>query len=71
MTDFAHLDALQMRLLNTKRRLTNCKPHQNLFWNIEISGIEKEIEGEYKFLGIAPPAPCTLDDDQLLAELTA
>jgi hypothetical protein len=64
-----HLDAIQLRLSNTKRRAASCKPHQVLHWAIEISQIEKELAGEYKFLGITAPAPCELSDDQLLAEL--
>jgi hypothetical protein len=71
MIDYSHLDTIQLRLSNTKRHAANCKPHQVLFWALEISQIEKELAGEYKFLDIAPPAPCTLDDDQLLAELLA
>ena len=66
-----HLHAIELRLSNTKRRAANCKPHQVLFWALEISQIEKELAGEYKFLGIAPPAPCESTEDQLLAELLA
>lgn len=34
-----------------------------------IKQIEKEIESEYKFLGIAAPEDIEISDDELLAEL--
>lgn len=70
--DFSHLDALMDRLLREKGRLADAKTAKEVaFREREIKACEKEIAGEYKFLGIAP---LTLDeilmsDDELLAEL--
>lgn len=67
MTDFSHLDALQARLFREKDRLAVARnENERQFRLREIAACEKEIEGEYKFLGIEP---CTLSDDELLAEL--
>lgn len=71
MIDYSHLNSLQLRLLNTRQRAALAKPTQSLYWDSLVKQIEKEITGEYEFLGIAPPAPCTIDEDQLLAELLA
>jgi hypothetical protein len=67
MTDFSHLDALQSRLLNERARLnkatTRKEREMRAAWVMQC---EKEIESEYKFLGITP-----MTDDELLAELLA
>ena len=67
---YSHLNALELRLSNTKRRATNCKPHQATFWAVTIAQIEKEIVSHYKFLGIVPATVGELTDDELLNELS-
>lgn len=63
-----HLDALELRLSNERMRLTAATSDQEkALRTVWVSGIEKEIADEYKFLGIEPPAAMT--DDELLAEL--
>lgn len=70
--DFSHLDALQARLGREKDRLASATTANEIaFRQREIAACEREIAGEYKFLGIEP---LTLDeimmsDDELLAEL--
>ena len=72
MTDFSHLDALQVRIRREKTRLAVAtNENEKAFRVREIKSCEKEIAAEYEFLGIAP---LTLDDilmsdDELLAEL--
>lgn len=79
MTDLSHLEALEARLRNENGRLAAAQAarpsrksaNEIAFRLREIAACEKEIEGEYKFLGIKP---LTLDeilmsDDELLAEL--
>ena len=69
-----HLEALQARLSREKSRLADASTANEIaFRTREIAACEREIAGEYKFLGIAP---LTLDeilmsDDELLAELLA
>lgn len=87
MVDFSHLDALQGRLHRERTRLRDAKAaignasgkkaekiaNEIAFREREIASCEREIVGEYKFLGIDPP-PASLEDlsdDDLLAELTA
>jgi hypothetical protein len=60
MTDFSHLDALQGRLAREQSRLAAAKTANEKNFRIrEIAACEKEIAGEYKFLGIKP---LSLDD---------
>lgn len=79
MIDFSHLDALQSRLSREKARLAVA---QNMRWSKrrdneiafrqrEIAACEKEIAGEYQFLGLEPPSldEILMSDDELLAEL--
>lgn len=69
MIDYSHLDALQSRLFREKARLASAKnANERAFREREIASCEREIAGEYKFLGIEP---CTMSDDELLAELLA
>lgn len=69
-----HLDALLARLGREKARLASAtNANEVAFRQREIAACEKEISGEYKFLGIEPPSLdiILMSDDQLLAELTA
>jgi hypothetical protein len=65
--DIDHLNAIELRLSNARARAANSKKPWN--WEIEISQIEKELAGEYKFLGIAQPGCQEIDDDKLMDEL--
>lgn len=69
MTAFTHLNALQHRLSNEQGYLAAAKTdgERNLR-TVWIAQIEREIAAEYAHLGITP---CTMSDDELLAELMA
>lgn len=72
MTDFSHLDALQGRLHREKVRLASAKTLTETNFRLrEIAACEKEIAGEYNFLGIKPATldGILLSDDELLAAL--
>lgn len=86
MVDFSHLDALQGRLYREQERLREAEALLSsakgrriakiksaiAFRKREIASCEREIAGEYKFLGIDPP-PVSLDDisnDELFKALT-
>lgn len=70
MEKFAHLTALQESLAREQVRLANAKnQNERDFRNQRIAMVQKEVAGEYKFLGME-----TIDamsDDELLAELAA
>lgn len=70
--DFSHLHAIELRLSNTRMRRDNAKDKDKLFWEHEIRMVEKELAGEYKFLGIEPPDNKPVTDteiEELLSEL--
>lgn len=70
--DFSHLDALIDRLMREKGRLADATTAKEAaFRHREIAACEKEIAGEYKFLGIEPLTlnEILMSDDELLAEL--
>ena len=72
--DLSHLDALQARLGREKVRLADAKTAKEVaFRQREIAACEREIVGEYKFLGIEPLSldEILMSDDDLLAELGA
>lgn len=74
MTDFSHLDALQNRLARETVRLANAtNANEKSFREREIASCRKEIESEYKFLGIKPLTmeEILMSDDELLKELAA
>lgn len=69
-----HLNALQVRLAHERGYLAAAKNDRaRAFRTQQIAQVEKEISGEYKFLGIAQPSldEILLSDDELLAELMA
>ena len=71
MTDTTHLTALLVRLSHEKGYLAAAKTvNERALRNVWIAQIEKEIAGEYKFLGISPDL-ADMSDDELLAELAA
>jgi len=74
MTNFDHLDALCSRLGREKARLNSAKTANEIAFRLrEIEVCEKEIKGEYKFLGIVPLTAdeILMSDVELLNELMA
>lgn len=68
MEKFAHLTALQESLGREQVRLANAKNQNERDFRIhQIAMVQKEIAGEYKFLGMEKIA--AMSDDELLAEL--
>lgn len=64
MTDYSHLDSLQIRLTNERERLANAKTQKERdIRQVWISQIEKEIAHEFGHIA-------DMTDDELLAELT-
>lgn len=78
--DLSHLDALQARLGREKARLAAAQAarpsrrtaNEIAFRQREIAACEREIAGEYKFLGIQPLTleEIMMSDDELLAALS-
>lgn len=74
MSQTSHLEALQFRLSNEKSRLNNAKnKNEKTFRETLVAQIEKEIQGEIKFLeskGIKVDMSVEqMSDDELMAEL--
>lgn len=70
MEKFAHLTALQESLSREQTRLANATNQNERDFRMQrIAMVEKEIAGEYKFLGMEKIA--VMSDDELLAELVA
>jgi hypothetical protein len=69
--DLSHLHALRVRLSNERIRLQNAKTaKERELRAVWVAGIEREIEGELKFLGLTEdPEPVEMTTDELLAEL--
>ena len=72
MTDLSHLDALLSRLTREQGRLDIAKTeNEKSFRQREIASCSKEIEAEYKFLGIPllTLEEIMMTDDELLEAL--
>ena len=70
MTDYSHLNDLQFRLHNEQQRLANAvRVDEIKLRKVWVHQIEKEIDAEYKFLGVEPLAKESILDEELLAEL--
>lgn len=73
MTDFSHLDALQARLRSERASLTAAtKATEVELRTVWVAQIEREIESEYRFLGIDPTVDADIDamsNEELLAAL--
>jgi hypothetical protein len=68
MEKFNHLNALQESLGREQERLANAKNQNERDFRLHrIAMVQKEIAGEYKFLGMEKIA--VMSDDELLAEL--
>lgn len=69
--DTSHLTALHVRLSHERDRLAAAKSaSERALRRVWITQIEKEIQGELAFLGMAEDLP-EMSDDELLAELCA
>lgn len=69
MIDYSHLNAIQDRIhRETMRFMAAHDPKEREFRFSQVCQAERELAAEYKFLGIEP---CTMSDDELLAELLA
>ena len=72
MTDFSHLDALQLNLSHERERLAKAKrPQEIALRTVWVAQYEREIAAEYAFLGIDPNVDCNLSTDELFDELLA
>lgn len=70
MQDLTHLNALQLRLSHERDRLAAARTdNERELRRVWIAQIEREITGEYRFLGINPSEPADMTDDELLAAL--
>jgi hypothetical protein len=70
MTDYSHLEALELRLSHERNYLANAKNEKERNFRLHtIAMAEKEIAGEMKFLGIEQVKFDDISDDELLAEL--
>ena len=69
MQDLSHLHALEVRLSHERERLAKAKTvKERELRQVWVNQCEKEIAGEYTFLGIAPE-DIAMTDDELLAAL--
>ena len=67
MTDYSHLNALELRLSHERARLARDNSPIRQVW---VAGIEKEFAEERRFLGLPPIEPTTtMTDDELIAAL--
>ena len=72
MTDFSHLDAIDLRLWEERARLRIAtKANEIALRTVWVAQIEKERTAEVKHLGIESIESETLSDEDLLAELLA
>lgn len=76
MTDFSHLDAIDLRLSHERVRVSEAKTNKEREWREHnVRMIEKERVNEIKFLetqGVKfPSLDEIMSDDELLAELQA
>lgn len=72
MTDTTHLVSLQARLSSEKTRLASAKNDSErearAAW---VAQLEREIDGELRFLGMSAVKADDMSDDDLLADLMA
>lgn len=69
--DTSHLDSLRIALSNERCRLASATSTKEIeLRKVYVSQLEKEVQGEMKFLGITEQETVTdLNDDDLLNEL--
>jgi hypothetical protein len=69
MTDLSHLHALELNLSHERVRLFAAKSDgERKLRAVWVRALEKEIEAEYKFLGIEPEVLSDEDLADLLAD---
>ena len=64
-----HLNVLEFRASNARMRLSDSTPRDRAHWEMVLRGIEREIEGEKKFLSSATAILAPINDDELLLAL--
>ncbi len=70
MADTTHLTALHVRLCSERERLKNARTKKEIeLRKVYVAQIEKEIEGEMKFLGMTNAPLPVLSDDDIMREL--
>lgn len=71
--DTSHLDAIRIRLSHERSRLAEAMlDSERKLRSSLVAGIERELAGELKFLGLPPdPQTSDIDDDALLDALAA
>jgi hypothetical protein len=76
--DWSHMDALCSRLARERDRLSQAmsarpsakRDNEIAFREREIASCKREIDGEYRFLGVEPVSiDRIMSDDELLGEL--
>lgn len=61
--DLSHLHAIELRLSNERIRLSQAKTEQERqLRKVWVEQTEKELDAEYRFLGIEKPAEMSLED---------
>ena len=69
MTDLSHIHALELHLSHERVRLfAAVSPEERALRAVWVHQLEKEIEAEYKFLGIKPEELSDEDLANLLAD---
>ena len=72
MTDLTHINALRLRLSHEAAYLANAKTQRERdLRTVWMAQIQREIEAELVFLGLADDDSFDGSDDDLLAELMA
>lgn len=70
--DTTHLVSLNQRLYSEKSRLSAAKnPQEIALRKVWVAQLEKEIAGEFAFLGMSDDCGSELNADELMAELMA
>lgn len=72
MTDTTHLVYLQARLASEKARLADATAKaEREARTVWVAQLEREIDGELRFLGLSAVKVDEMSDDDLLADLMA
>ena len=72
MTDYSHLDALEMGLFHERQRLALARsPQEIAYREIWVRQYEREIASERELLGLPPEGDAPMSLDDILAELDA
>lgn len=72
MTDFSHLDALELGLSHERARLNLARnPREIEYRSIWVRQYEREIASERELLGLPPEGDAPMSLEDILAELDA